>query len=97
MPVTANATLLGGVFATLLAGVISEYPLLMSRLFTLPTLFFTLVALILMIFLANRKHHLALAVSGFKSPLLSVFYRDGIFYFICLSGTTPSYISQRHL
>ncbi|TEB32178.1 hypothetical protein FA13DRAFT_287727 [Coprinellus micaceus] len=66
MPVTANATLLGGVFATLLEGVI--------------------IALVLMIFLANRKHHLALAVSGFKSPLLSVFYRDGIFYFICLSA-----------
>jgi hypothetical protein len=34
MPVTANATLLGGVFATLLAGVISEYLLLLLLIYS---------------------------------------------------------------
>ena len=37
----------------------------------------------IMIYIAFRKHR------NFNSALLTVFYRDGIFYFICLSGAYP--------
>ncbi|KAF6751031.1 hypothetical protein DFP72DRAFT_909101 [Ephemerocybe angulata] len=40
------------------------------------------IVMIIMIFLALRKHR------GLDSKLLQIFYRDGIFYFISLSGLT---------
>ncbi|KAF5325644.1 hypothetical protein D9611_000316 [Ephemerocybe angulata] len=66
MPSEAKASLLGGVFATLLGSVI--------------------IAMLIMVSIAYRKHR------GFNSALLQVFYRDGVFYFICLSALASANI-----
>jgi hypothetical protein len=42
----------------------------------------------IMMYIAFRKH------KNFNSTLLSVFYRDGIFYFICLSGASKCLFSD---
>ncbi|TEB32182.1 hypothetical protein FA13DRAFT_1731938 [Coprinellus micaceus] len=65
MPVQAESNLLGGVFTTLLCGVV--------------------IVMVLMIILALRKHRSSFRI-GESSGLLTVFWRDGIFYFIVLSG-----------
>jgi hypothetical protein len=35
----------------------------------------------IMAYIAYNKHR------NFNSTLLSIFYRDGVYYFVCLSGT----------
>lgn len=80
MPVRMSSPLLGGLFGCLLGSVVSECHTL---LFTAGPCFLTSlssVVMLIMMFIAYRKHR------NFNSALLTVFYRDGIFYFICLSG-----------
>ncbi|KAF5325646.1 hypothetical protein D9611_000314 [Ephemerocybe angulata] len=45
-----------------------------------------IVAMLIMVFIAYRKHR------GFNSALLQAFYRDGVVYFICLSALASANI-----
>lgn len=47
-----------------------------------------IIAMLIMMFVAYRKHR------GLNSTLLQVFYRDGVFYFICLSALASANIAM---
>ncbi|KAF5325647.1 hypothetical protein D9611_000315 [Ephemerocybe angulata] len=47
-----------------------------------------IIAVLIMMFVAYRKHR------GLNSTLLQVFYRDGVFYFICLSALASANIAM---
>jgi hypothetical protein len=86
MPAEADSMLISGVFALLLASVLSMHFRChgpeSSRL-THPVIQ-RIVVMFIMMYLAFRKHR------DLNSPLLTMFYRDGIFYFVCLSGMLAS-------
>lgn len=50
-----------------------------------------LVVMLVMVYLARSKH------KGINSTLFAVFYRDGLYYFACLSGTSSPILTGRLL
>jgi hypothetical protein len=86
MPAEANSALLSGVFALLLASLLREQPRLHNPGFLqlIYDAIHWIVVMFIMMYLAFRKHR------DLNSALLTVFYRDGIFYFVVLSGMHAS-------
>ena len=83
MPVESNSNLLGGVFSMLLGSVISEsYVAILptTLIWALTSLTDFLVVMGMMIYFVFTKHR------NFNSALLTIFYRDGIFYFLAITG-----------
>ncbi|KAJ3502400.1 hypothetical protein NMY22_g18598 [Coprinellus aureogranulatus] len=84
MPVESNNVWLGAICALLLGSIMGKSVRSLPVFSTKLTQPHSLPAVMcIMMYIAFKKHR------HFSSPLLSVFYSDGVFYFISLSGQTP--------
>jgi hypothetical protein len=92
IPASANMTLLGVVFSLLLCSVTGSCQCPSVKLCDNPVDFDVIVIMLAMLYIMFRKYR-----DLKTSSLVSIIYRDGLVYFVCLSGESLQITSNEDM